>query len=62
MEPEATTITCPNCGAEASRDLDRCPSCSIPLRVLCPECGAHASVDEDDCPVCGASLAQATES
>ena len=61
--PDApATITCPNCGAEAPRDEDRCPSCSIPLAVLCPDCGAHAPSDEDDCPACGASLAQATES
>jgi predicted amidophosphoribosyltransferase len=63
MEPEegATTITCPNCGTEASRDEDSCPSCSIPLQVLCPDCGAHAVADEDVCPACGSSLAHATQ-
>lgn len=63
MEPEegSTTITCPNCGAEVGRDEERCPSCSLPLKVLCPDCGAHAPADADECPACGASLAQATE-
>lgn len=56
----ARTITCPNCGAETDASEDRCPECSVPLKILCPDCGAEAGADEEQCPACGTSLAHAT--
>ncbi len=54
--------TCPNCKADvAGVDEDRCPSCSLPLKVACPNCGTHVSADEDDCPACEAPLSHAVE-
>ncbi|HZG36713.1 MAG TPA: zinc ribbon domain-containing protein [Gaiellaceae bacterium] len=54
--------TCPNCGAEVDDStLDRCPDCSVPIKVTCPNCGEKAAADEDDCPACGAPLAHAAE-
>jgi uncharacterized membrane protein YvbJ len=56
----ARTLTCPNCGARAPVAADRCPECSVPLKLSCPECGSEARADADECPACGTSLANAT--
>ncbi len=56
--------TCPNCSADlaaAAVDGDRCPSCSLPLKVACPNCGEHAWADEEECPACDAPLTFAVE-
>jgi rRNA maturation endonuclease Nob1 len=60
MPVEPHVAQCANCGAlvdEAAED--RCPSCSVPLKVVCPNCGRRAPEDDDVCPACGASLAHA---
>ncbi len=56
------TEPCPNCGAPvADVDEDRCPSCSLPLKVVCPNCGAHVAADEEECPACDAPLSHAAD-
>ena len=55
-------ITCPNCGAHVDEVEDRCPSCSVPLKVTCSNCGASVSAEEEACPSCGTLLTHATES
>ena len=54
--------TCPNCGAEVEDEtLDRCPDCSVPLKVTCANCGEKAPAGGEECPECGALLAHAAE-
>ena len=54
--------TCPNCGAEVDATAeDRCPSCSIPVKVACANCGEHVPADADECSSCGAPLTHAVD-
>ncbi len=54
--------TCPNCGAEVDEAAeDRCPSCSLPLKVMCPNCGERVPADAEECPECDALLAHAAD-
>jgi len=58
----AVLATCPNCGVDlAGVDADRCPSCSVPLKVVCANCGEHVSADEEECPACDAPLSHAAD-
>ena len=62
MSEQTHVAICPNCGASVDEAAeDRCPSCSIPLKVVCPNCGEHVPEEEDVCPSCDASLAHANE-
>jgi hypothetical protein len=54
--------TCPNGGSDlAGFDGERCPSCSLPLKVACPSCGEHAWADEEECPACDTPLSFAVD-
>ena len=54
--------TCSNCGAEVDEAADdRCPDCSVPLKVACPNCGEKAPADAEECPACDAPLSHAAE-
>lgn len=54
--------TCPNCGERVDEAAeDRCPSCSIPLKVTCANCGEHAPADAEECPACDAPLTHAVD-
>lgn len=54
--------TCPNCGVEVDEAaLDRCPSCSLPLKVMCANCGEKVPADADACPACDAPLTHAVD-
>jgi hypothetical protein len=54
--------SCPNCGAELDDPaLDRCPDCSVPVKVTCANCGEKAPADAETCPGCDALLAHAAE-
>jgi predicted amidophosphoribosyltransferase len=54
--------SCPNCGLEVDEDAeDRCPGCSLPLKVLCSNCGEKVPADADECPACDAPLTHAVD-
>jgi predicted amidophosphoribosyltransferase len=40
---------------------DRCPSCSLPLKVVCSNCGEKVPADAEECPACDASLTHAVD-
>jgi predicted amidophosphoribosyltransferase len=53
---------CPNCGVEVDEAAeDRCPSCSLPLKVVCSNCGEKVPADAEECPACEASLTHAVD-
>jgi rRNA maturation endonuclease Nob1 len=53
---------CPNCGVEVDEAAeDRCPSCSLPLKVVCANCGEKVPADAEECSACGNSLTHAVE-
>ncbi|HVM69832.1 MAG TPA: zinc ribbon domain-containing protein [Gaiellaceae bacterium] len=53
--------TCPNCGAEVDELADdRCPDCSVPLKVTCANCGEKTPADGEECVACAAPLTHAT--
>jgi RNA polymerase subunit RPABC4/transcription elongation factor Spt4 len=53
---------CPNCGVEVDEAAeDRCPSCSVPLKVVCSNCGEKVPADAEECPACDASLTHAVD-
>lgn len=61
-DEEHVIARCPSCGALVDQTADdRCPECSLPIKVSCPDCGAKVPADEDECPQCGTSLAHAAD-
>ena len=61
-EDRAMHVTCPNCGADVGETAeDRCPSCSLPLKVMCANCGEKAPADAEECPACDAPLTHAVD-
>jgi len=55
-------VHCPNCGVEVDEAAeDRCPSCSLPLKVACSNCGEKAPADADACPACDTLLTHAVD-
>lgn len=54
--------TCPNCGLEVDEAvMDRCPGCSVPLKVVCANCGEKVPADADECPACDEPLTHAVD-
>jgi hypothetical protein len=52
--------TCANCGAAVdAAEEDRCPACSVPLKVVCANCGERVPADASNCPACDALLTHA---
>lgn len=54
--------SCPNCGLEVDESaVDRCPGCSLPLKVTCASCGERVPADADECPACDEPLTHAVD-
>lgn len=54
--------TCPNCGSEVDDvAADRCPDCSVPLKVICANCGEKTPADVEECLACDAPLTHAAD-
>jgi predicted amidophosphoribosyltransferase len=59
----AMLARCANCGFEVDEEAeDRCPSCSLPLKVTCSNCGGKVPADAEECGTCGAWLTHAVDS
>lgn len=48
---------CPNCGADITLDMERCPKCGVRIRSMfkkkCPKCGTLNELDAKKCIKCG---------
>ena len=55
MNPDASSLHCPNCGAAADPDAGRCPYCRARLAtVSCPSCFTLGFAGAAFCHKCGA--------
>ncbi|MBN2478549.1 zinc ribbon domain-containing protein [Candidatus Micrarchaeota archaeon] len=56
---------CPNCGAEITLDMERCPKCGVRISSMfkkkCPKCKALNDLTAVVCEKCGYSFARELE-
>ena len=58
-------LKCPNCGAEVTLNMERCPACGVSIvsmfRRKCPECGEINEIGAVKCSKCSYNLAAEKE-